>query len=184
MPLNVIQEENVHEFVERTMAPNLQEPPPPASGIYEQRLPFWIRWPVRFLLVPFLLLDILMQKFARIIVTSPYKWHGKCKKRGACCHFILIEKAPGLVGKMYLWWHMEINGFFPRQEACLIDGKKKYKIMGCRYLKKDGKCGSYKTRPLICRKWPILMPIGRPEILKGCGYKPELRKKYLNQFKH
>ena len=183
MPLNVIQEEKVEDFVGKIMVPNPKEPAEPAEGIYRQRLPGFIRWPIRFLVSPFLLIDIAMQKMARKIITPPYKWTGACKKRGACCHFILIEKAPGILGKLYLLWHMEINGFFPRQKASLLDGKKKYQVMGCRYLKKNGKCGSYRSRPLICRKWPMLMTMGRPETLKGCGFKPQLREKFLKQFK-
>ena len=54
MPLKVLQEdcETVETFVGGIMAPNIQEPDPPIEGIYRQKTPGWIRWPIRFLTTP------------------------------------------------------------------------------------------------------------------------------------
>ena len=43
-------------------------------------------------------------------------------------------------------------------------------VMGCRHLRKDGSCGDYHLRPLICRQWPVIEHFGYPKVLKGCGY--------------
>src|ERR1700722_14649540 len=65
-------------------------PPEPIEGIPRQRLPCWIRWPLRVFFLPFILLDLWAQRLARLIIRPPFKQTGTCKKRGNCCHYILI----------------------------------------------------------------------------------------------
>lgn len=146
-------------------------PPEPLGGIPRQWLPSFIRWPVRALFLPFMLLDLGAQKIARMLIRPPFKKAGKCLKRGNCCHYILIPEAKGLLGKLYYLWNTQMLGFYRRTPSVYeSDGKRVY-VMGCRYLKKDGKCGHYHLRPTVCRKWPVIEYFGYPRIIKGCGFK-------------
>ncbi len=146
-------------------------PPPPLGGIPAQRLPGWIRWPVRVAFLPFMLLDLAMQRIARLLVTPPFKKIGKCLRRGNCCYTILVPEAKGLLGKLFYFWNTEILGFYRRDPRTFeTEGKRVY-AMGCRYLSKEGKCTRYLLRPSVCRKWPMIEYFGYPRILKGCGYK-------------
>jgi hypothetical protein len=177
MPLTIIKdEEELDQFVERVMEDIGEQEPAQEIPVYQQKVPDVLRIFIRFLVTPWNVLDVWMQKLARRLIPPPHKWVGGCKKRGACCHYILIEKKETFYGRFYLWWHKEMNGFYPRSEKTLGEEGKKYEIMGCRYLKKNGECGRYFLRPLVCRKWPFLHPFGRPEILKGCGFKAILKK--------
>lgn len=137
----------------------------------KQRLPGWVRWPLRVLLVPWILLDLAAQRIARWVVRPPYKMVGQCKKRGTCCHYILIPEAKGIVGRLNLFVQTEVNGFFMRDtEPQEVDGKRML-IMGCRYLKRDGSCSHYHLRPSVCRSYPHIEIFGRPRVLKGCGFR-------------
>lgn len=143
---------------------------PKPCKIPRQWLPGWIRWPIRILLLPFVLLDLFAQTLAKKIVRPPYQKVGSCKKRGNCCNYILIKKSKGFSAKLDLFWHTQMNGFFRRdKETHEYNGMRVY-VMGCRYLQKDGKCGAYKLRPMICRSWPRIEYFGHPQILKGCGF--------------
>lgn len=144
---------------------------PPNDPIPRQRLPNWIRWPIRSVCVPFILIDTAMQKFARILVPPPYVQEGTCKKRGNCCYYIMIRKPKGFLGKLFYFWNTEINGFYPRSKEVFEYEKNRVLVMGCRYLQKDGSCKHYKHRPMVCRKWPVIENFGHPRILKGCGFK-------------
>ncbi|MBS0603542.1 MAG: hypothetical protein JSS60_00730, partial [Verrucomicrobia bacterium] len=75
-------------------------PPEPEGGIPRQWLPGLIRWPVRVLLLPTILIDLAAQRIARIIVRTPFKKEGKCLKRGNCCHYILVPEAKGFLGRL------------------------------------------------------------------------------------
>lgn len=146
-------------------------PPEPEGGIPRQWLPGLIRWPVRVLLLPTILIDLAAQRIARIIVRTPFKKEGKCLKRGNCCHYILVPEAKGFLGRLFYFWNTQVLGFYRRTpQVYESDGKRIY-VMGCRYLKKDGSCGHYHLRPTVCRKWPVIEYFGFPRIIKGCGYK-------------
>ncbi len=147
--------------------------------IPKQWFPGFIRWPLRALLLPFLYLDIFAQWLAKKIIRPPYKKVGACKKRGNCCHYILIKKSKGFSGKLDLLWHTQINGFYRRDKQLHdYEGMKVY-VMGCRYLQKDGRCGAYALRPMICRSWPRIEYFGHPQILKGCGFQAQFKKEDL-----
>ena len=149
---------------------------PKPCRIPKQFVPGFIRWPLRACLLPFVLLDVFAQLVAKKIIRPPFKRVGHCKKRGNCCNYILIKKSRGFASKLDLFWHTQINGFYRRDDKLHeIDGMKIY-VMGCRYLQKDGKCGSYLLRPTICRSWPRIEYFGKPQILKGCGFRAELKK--------
>lgn len=154
------------------------EPPPlPKEGIPRQKTPAWIRWPIRVFCLPFVLLDIAMQKFARFLVPPPYIQEGKCKKRGNCCHYIMIRKPKGIWGWLFHYWNTEINGFYQRSRDDYEYEGKPVMVMGCRYLQKDGSCKHYKLRPMVCRKWPVIEHFGYPRVLKGCGFTARPRHK-------
>jgi len=155
-------------------------PPEPAGGIPLQRIPGWIRWPIRVLSLPWLLLELYMHRLAACIIRPPYKQEGKCLKRGNCCRFILLPEAKGILGRVNFFFQTEINGFYRRyQESHEYDGNK-VAVMGCRYLKKNGSCAHHKLRPMVCRRWPVISCFGRPRILKGCGFQAVPRSSLVN----
>ena len=156
--------------------------PPPQDEIPKQKVPGWIRWPIRAIFLPFVLLDLLCQKFVRFFFKTPYKQVGKCNKRGNCCYFILTYAPTNWLKKLYYFWITEINGFYPRQQKPLIVDNVKFKVMGCRYFKKNGECSHYRLRPMICRQWPVIEYFGPPKILKGCGYKAVPRNKNFDPY--
>lgn len=165
--------ESLEAYVERASQATAV-PPEPAGGIPKQWVPFWVRWPIRALVLPFVVLDQFVQRLARVIVRPPWKQVGHCYQRGNCCHYLLMSKPVGwkkpLLG-LYLWWNTQINGFFLRdQEAYDHDGEEML-VMGCRYLQKDGRCGHYRWRPTVCRQWPLIEYWGVPRRLKGCGFR-------------
>lgn len=178
MPLPVIPSD---DFVASHMSEEMPRPTDPI--IPRQRLSSLIRWPLRLLITPFILIDLTAQKMARMIVRPPYKRAGSCKQRGACCYYILIEERKGLLGRFYLWWQREVNGFYSRNYPPVEEGKQRFIVMGCRYLLRSGKCAHYRTRPMVCRKWPVIERFGSPQVLKGCGFKAELRKSVSSRLK-
>ena len=149
-------------------------PPAPSQGIKVQRVPGWIRWPIRLFFLPFIWLEILAQKIARLIIKTPNRQEGECLKRGNCCYYIIMPEPKGLLLRISYFWHTEINGFFFRDRVEVEDGA--VYVMGCRYLNKDGSCRHHRLRPTICREWPRIEYFGRPRILKGCGYRAVPRK--------
>lgn len=158
----------------------IHQPLLPKGGIPTQRLPGWIRWPLRSILLPFVLLDLAMQRVARWIIRPPYKQAGKCLKRGNCCYYIMMRKPRGILGTLFHLWNTEVNGFYLRsQEVYEYEGKR-VQVMGCRYLQKDGSCKHYRLRPMVCRKWPVIEHFGHPRMLKGCGFRAILK----NQNEH
>ena len=149
-----------------------QEPP---GGIPKQWLPGWVRWPVRILFLPFIWMDLGAQKIARLIVRPPFIKAGACLKRGNCCQYILLPKMKGVMKLISLFWNTQVNGFYLRSsEGYRYEGRKML-VMGCRYLKKDGSCGHYHLRPMVCRQWPRIEYFGYPQMLKGCGFRAEPR---------
>lgn len=150
-------------------------PPLPENGIPKQWLPGWVRWPLRIFFLPFVLLDMAMQRFAKVLIRPPYKQVGSCKKRGNCCYYIMIRKPKGPLGWMFQFWNTQVNGFYPRSKEIYEYEKNQVLVMGCRYLQKDGSCKHYKLRPMVCRKWPMIEQFGHPRILKGCGFKAARR---------
>ena len=164
-------EDTLSKAGEATSTPSL-----PEGGIPPQRIPNWIRWPIRVFLLPFVLLDLFMQKIARILIPPPYKQAGKCLKRGNCCHYIMMRKPKGILGTVFQFWNTEINGFFLRSKETYDYEGKRVLVMGCRYLEPNGSCRHYALRPMVCRKWPVIEHFGHPRLLKGCGFKVIPRK--------
>ena len=162
------------EFLEELLeqAGDATHPPPlPSNGIPKRWFPSIIGKIVKGALLPFVSIDIFMKKVARIVVRPPFKKEGKCKKRGNCCHYILIHHKASMLGYLFYFWYTQIHGFYLRyKDPHFHEGKAMF-VMGCRYLKKDGSCGQYRLRPAICREWPVIEHFGYPKILKGCGFR-------------
>ncbi len=150
-----------------------QQPPLPEGGIPRQWLPALIRWPIRVIMLPFVLLDLGAQWIARKIIRPPYRQTGHCYQRGNCCHYVLLPEPKGPITRLFYFWHTQVNGFFRRRSEPIESGGKKMVVMGCRYLQKDGRCGHYRLRPTLCRQWPLIEYFGPPRILKGCGFRAE-----------
>lgn len=150
------------------------------NQIPKQKLPGYLRWPIRVLAYPFMMIDILAQKLVSFIYKPKYRLIGQCKKRGACCQYIHMgwPKKGRLTffSKVYIYWQTEILGFYFK-DFDFIEDKELTKVMGCRYLSKEGKCTKYFLRPAICRTWPKIKYFREPSILKGCGFKAVLRNK-------
>jgi len=174
--------ESIDELV-KEIDQSTEIPAPPPGGIPNQWLPGLIRWPIRALLLPFILMDTLAQKIARMIIKTPYRQVGKCKKRGNCCHAILLPERKGILGTLQWFWLTQIDGFFLRTpEPIDIEGTPTL-VMGCRYLQKNGMCKHHKLRPTTCREWPIIEIFGSPERLPGCGFTAQLRNKKVKDKK-
>ena len=156
-------------------------PPLPPEGIPRQRLPKAIQKICRLIVFPFIILDEVVQAIAGQIVKTPLKKTGQCKRRGNCCYYILLPVRKGLLYKFYFFWQTQINGFFVRNTTSSDNNGNKLFVMGCRYLQADGKCGSYRLRPSLCRRWPIINIFGHPKILKGCGFSLTLRKSFKKE---
>lgn len=146
------------------------QPPPPKEGVPKQAVPYWLRYALKSLALPFVLIDFSMQKVAKKMIRPPFKREGSCKQRGNCCHYVLIARSTSLLGRLFYFWYTQVLGFYKRlQRPQTYEGKEMH-VMGCRHLRKDGSCGDYHLRPLICRQWPVVEHFGYPKILKGCGY--------------
>lgn len=172
--LRIVGVMNINDLIENAGIAKLP-PPLPNGRIPRRYLPGIIRWPIKVMMLPFLWLDSFSQKVAKLIIPPPFVRAGKCKKRGNCCHYILIRKFKGPLGFLDIFWHTQVNGFFRRQKKAVDYDKGKVYVMGCRYLKKDGRCGNYLFRPSVCRTWPRIEIFGVPEVLKGCGIYPKER---------
>jgi Fe-S-cluster containining protein len=139
--------------------------------------PMWlsscIRWPIRVFALGFVLLDSWAQRIAKFFIRPPFKQIGSCKKRGNCCHYIMVAKVSGPLGFLDQFWHTQINGFYLRSKEPVVYDGKKMLVMGCRYLK-NNKCSIYWARPAVCRNWPRIEVFGKPQRLKGCGFKPAI----------
>ena len=158
------------------------QPPLPVGGIPKQKIPGWIRWPIRALFLPFVLLDLAAQRFARLFFKTPYMQVGGCNQRGNCCFFILIPEPTNWYTKLYYFWNTEINGFYLRHPQPIEVDNKTLMVMGCRYLQKDGRCSHYRLRPTVCRQWPYIEYFGHPKILKGCGFRAVPRDKNFDPY--
>lgn len=147
-----------------------QTPPP------KQLLPSIIRWPLRILLLPLILLDQAMQRLAKFIIKPPYKQVGGCSRRGNCCHRVLISKPKSRTLEMMIYfYYTQVYGFFTVKPNVVKDKNDDYFVMACRYLTKQGSCKHHRLRPTVCRQWPRIEYFDRPKLIKGCGYRPVLR---------
>jgi Fe-S-cluster containining protein len=152
-----------------------EQPPLPPGGIPKQWLPGIIRWPLRLLALPFVWLDLIAQWVARKIVRPPFKVVGHCHQRGNCCYYVLLPEPKGVTSRIFFFWYTQVNRFYLRSSEPVIHEGERMMVMGCRYLRKDGRCGHYRLRPMLCRQWPIIEHFGTPKRLKGCGFKGALR---------
>ena len=147
-----------------------QAPPLPVKGIPKQKTSRLLRRIIKEIVLPFVILDVAMQRLAKHLVRPPFKRKGKCKKRGNCCYYVLVRASSTWYGKLFYFWHTQIHGFYPRVKKPQNYSGKKVWVMGCRYLTSKGQCSQYRLRPSVCRQWPLIERFGPPHILKGCGF--------------
>lgn len=116
------------------------------------------------------------RRFGQILLRTEYKVAGGCKKRGACCHHVLLQWYPILdrwpvLGRIVLWKYTRLYSFYDRGYTWEIEDGLMGRVLGCHALQPDGSCGEYRVRPLVCRSYPELPLLGKPMVLKGCGYR-------------
>ncbi|MBS0627855.1 MAG: YkgJ family cysteine cluster protein [Verrucomicrobia bacterium] len=157
-------------------------PKDPVEGIPPQHLFPWIRWGIRLIWLPFLYLELLTEKTAKLFIRPPFLQLGECKRRGNCCHYILFPETKGILKKLFLFWNTEVHGFYKRQGLEYEVDEKKIHVYGCRYLRKNGTCSNHFFRPKVCRSWPLISHFGYPKVLKGCGYQIKLRSSYAKKY--
>lgn len=158
---------------------------PPDDSLEEipkQKLLPGLRWVIRIFCLPFLYLELLTEKFAKLFIKPPFIQTGECKRRGNCCHYILFPETTGIVRKLFLFWNTEVHGFYKRKGPDYeVDGRK-IQVYGCRHLRKNGTCSNHFFRPKVCRSWPLIAHFGYPKVLKGCGYQIKLRPSYEKKY--
>lgn len=169
-----------------TMHDKLKLFDPPHFNPPKQKLPGFLRWPLRILAFPIMILDVYAQKLAYLIFKPQYVLEGECKKRGNCCRFIHMGwPKNGKLSwsiRLYIFWQTEVLGFYFR-DFDFVDEGEVTKVMSCRHLNSNGMCNHYRLRPGICRDWPKKHSFRKPHILKGCGFKPVLRTDLKKQLK-
>lgn len=115
------------------------------------------------------------RRFGQILLRTEYKVDGGCKKRGACCHHILLEWSPildryPLLGRLVLWKLTRFYRLYDRGYTWEVEDGLMARVLGCHALLPDGRCGEHRIRPMFCRTYPELPILGKPAVLKGCGY--------------
>ena len=150
-------------------------PPEPPGGIPKQFVPSWIRWPIRVLFLPLVVLDLFAQRIARFLIRPPFKQAGTCKKRGPAAITSSSPLLKGFSGSSIISGIPRSSDFTDVLNGIYESEGHKVHVMGCRYLSKKGTCTRYALRPAVCRKWPMIEYFGYPRILKGCGFKAVYR---------
>ncbi len=115
-------------------------------------------------------------RFGRLLLATEYQVGGACQQRGACCHHILLEWAPLLdkypfLGRLVLWKLTRFYNFYDKGYSWEVQPGLLVRVLGCHSLQEDGRCGEYRLRPLFCRTYPEVPLVGKPLVLKGCGYR-------------
>lgn len=134
-----------------------------------------VRRLARLAVLPIVWLMEAGHRFGRVLLRTEYRVEGGCKQRGACCHHILMEwsswfdRFPWL-GRIALWKLTRFYDLYDKGYGWEVQDGLLVRVLGCHALRPDGRCGVYHTRPLFCRTYPEVPLVGRPLVLKGCGY--------------
>ncbi len=147
------------------------QPDPPVRNLPAR----WLRSVGRWSLLPIILLLEGGHRFGRILLRTEYTVTDGCKQRGACCQHILMEWSTWLdrfpiLGRLALWKLTRFYSFFDRGYSWEVQEGLLVRVLGCHAVLPDGRCGEYRTRPLICRTYPEVPLSTPPMVLKGCGY--------------
>ena len=147
------------------------EPDPPRWG----RVLRLLHRVARELLLPVILIMEAGHRFGRRLLQTEYLVEGACHKRGACCHHILMEWLPIFdrfpwLGRLALWKLTRFYNFYDKGYSWEVQDGLIVRVLGCHALGSDGRCQDYRLRPLFCRTYPEVPLIGRPLVLRGCGY--------------
>lgn len=114
-------------------------------------------------------------RFGRWLLQTEYVVDGGCQVRGDCCHHILMEWSglldrSALLRRLALWKLTRFYSFYDKGYSWEVQEGLLVRVLGCRALGDDGRCQEYEIRPLFCRTYPQVPLIGRPLVLRGCGY--------------
>ena len=79
------------------------------------------------------------RRFGSILLRTEYKVAGACKRRGACCHHILLEWSPMLdrfpwLGKLVLWKLTRFYSFYDKGYSWEIQDGFIARVLGCHAL--------------------------------------------------
>lgn len=148
------------------------ERPPPRSDLGHLR---GLHRLAREVVTIFVLIMASGHRFGRWLLRTEYVVTGGCKQRGACCHHILMEWSGWLdrypwLGRLALWKLTRFYSFYDKGYAWEVQEGLLVRVLGCRALGEDGRCREYRLRPMFCRTYPEVPLVGRPLVLKGCGY--------------
>jgi len=144
--------------------------------MFKKTLWIIIGLPIRTILRIIRDIDGALMALTNRFFSTQYTLTGTCRKRGICCQNIAVYLSPSFwrfqhLKRLAIFWYECVYCFRLKSE------KKEWGVIifHCTYLQKNGHCGIYKKRPMICRQYPAPRYFGRPEILPGCGYSFKLR---------
>jgi Fe-S-cluster containining protein len=117
-------------------------------------------------------------KFTRLYRKPLYRLVGSCTRCGACCRNPSITVLPVFLylrstRSVLIAWHRIVNGF----ELEHLNRRTGLMVFRCAHFEPEtGLCDSYKSRPGICRDYPLnLLDAPSPEFLETCGFRAVLR---------
>ena len=114
-------------------------------------------------------LEVAMQRLFARVVPPRYVVVGECVKCGKCCKEIVFNP-PKFVKNTWLLRFFIVFHKITHNFSVVGRGAEGEIYFSCGHLKADGRCGSHKTRPYICRNFPVVPFFEPPKILPYCSY--------------
>ncbi|HAR63455.1 MAG: hypothetical protein DKM50_12230 [Candidatus Margulisiibacteriota bacterium] len=130
-----------------------------------------IRWIV--------VIDYFIDKvFTKRIIKPRYQVSGNCLRCGSCCQHIglaingTLANNPFLL-KFIIFYYQRVNSF--KYDRYLEE--QNVLLFTCLEFDSTKRiCKSHYLRPAICRNYPLVRYVAKPELLPGCGFTIKLRK--------
>jgi hypothetical protein len=108
---------------------------------------------------------------------TEWRLEGRCQSCGRCCENLLLPLGSRSSARAVVWirrfWHEAVNDFYPKP-LVLESDEGALQPYGCRNFTADRKCSRYALRPFVCRAYPALALLDRPQPRAHCGYKVRL----------
>lgn len=136
---------------------------------YKRFRHFFLRL-IYLLLRPVALISFLLSKIERRIKSPAWTINGTCLKCGQCCELIAMYVPPFMQDRAWLQnmakWYYEEN--FNMTYEAMADGV--WMMFSCSNLK-NNLCSIYRRRPRICREYPPVDSVIKPDIEPSCGFR-------------